>query len=181
MMSGLLGAAKPRRTLSASVQLATASSASRTLSGEVYTDQECPNAYPTPRAMTVDEVDAAIDGYVTAAKNAMPLAPLYAALIGADLKALSREERSRRLAEAAASFVKTRDDLKSLSADDPEVARLRSEAQAALDLGTFGAAQEKFAAAVAIDATSRGTLKENFVRRTLSEAATHALAGGAAG
>lgn len=115
-----------------------------------------------------------------AAKNAMPLAPLYAALIDADLKSLSREERSRRLAEAAASFVRTRDDLKTLSADDPEVARLRSEAQAALDLGTFDEARAKFDKAAAIDAKSRGTLKENFVRRTLSEAATHALSGGAA-
>ncbi len=115
-----------------------------------------------------------------AAKNAMPLAPLYAALIGADLKVLSRDERSLRLAEAAASFVKTRDDLKTLSADDPDVARLREQAQAALDLGTFGEAKEKFAAAAAIDAKSRGTLKENFVRRTLSEAATYSLSGGAA-
>jgi len=115
----------------------------------------------------------------TAADNEMPLAPLYAALIGADLKSLDAGERSARLREAAA-FVRTRNELRALSAEDPEVARLRAAAQADLDLGVFAGAQEKFAAAASIDAESRAALKANFVGRTRSEAATHALAGGAA-
>lgn len=41
------------------------------LEGEMYTDSGGPQAYPTPRAMTSDEVEAAIEGYVQAARNAM--------------------------------------------------------------------------------------------------------------
>ena len=131
-------------------------------------------------AMADVTADLRAEVEAVAAKNAMPLAPLYAALIDADLKALSGSERSVRLKEAAAAFVRTRDDLKALSADDPAVAKLREEAQAALDLGTFAEAQAKFAEAASIDAKSRGALKANFVARTLSEAGTHALSGGAA-
>ncbi|MBK8456550.1 MAG: caspase family protein [Phyllobacteriaceae bacterium] len=131
-------------------------------------------------AMADVTADLRAEVEAVAAKNAMPLAPLYAALIGADLKALSGGERSAKLKEAAAAFVKTRDDLKALSADDPAVAKLREEAQAALDLGTFAEAQAKFGQAAAIDAKSRGALKANFVARTLSEAGTHALSGSAA-
>ena len=39
--------------------------------GTMYTDQEGPQPLPTPRAMTGDEVEAAIEGYVQAARNAM--------------------------------------------------------------------------------------------------------------
>jgi len=41
------------------------------LDGEMYTDQEGPQAYPAPRAMTEAEVLEAIEGYVAAATNAI--------------------------------------------------------------------------------------------------------------
>lgn len=39
--------------------------------GEMYTDQEGPKAHPTPRAMTLDEIAAARQEFVTAAQNAI--------------------------------------------------------------------------------------------------------------
>jgi len=39
--------------------------------GEMFTDQQGPQPHPTPRAMTGDEVEAAIEGFVTAARNAI--------------------------------------------------------------------------------------------------------------
>jgi len=41
------------------------------LEGEMYTDQAGPPPPPPPRAMTADEVEAAVEGYVTAARNAV--------------------------------------------------------------------------------------------------------------
>ena len=41
------------------------------LTGEMYTDQKGPQAYPTPRAMSEAEVELAIEDFVTAARNAM--------------------------------------------------------------------------------------------------------------
>lgn len=39
--------------------------------GEMYTDTAGPQPHPTPRAMTEDDVQAALDGYVHAARQAM--------------------------------------------------------------------------------------------------------------
>ncbi|MCO5082231.1 MAG: caspase domain-containing protein [Rhizobiaceae bacterium] len=110
----------------------------------------------------------------------MPLAPLYGALIGSDAGALDEAERSARLREAAAAFVKVRDELRTLGAADPEVAALRDEAGKFLADGAFEAARERLAAAADIDSRSRETLKVNVKERTLSEAATRVLSGGAA-
>ncbi len=41
------------------------------ISGEMYTDQAGPQAYPEPRAMTEAEVETAIEGFVQAARNAV--------------------------------------------------------------------------------------------------------------
>jgi len=41
------------------------------MDGEMYTDTAGPQPYPTARAMTADEVEAAIESYVTAARNAV--------------------------------------------------------------------------------------------------------------
>lgn len=38
---------------------------------EMYTDQEEPQAYPTPKAMTEDEIESTIQEYVDASKNAI--------------------------------------------------------------------------------------------------------------
>lgn len=109
----------------------------------------------------------------------MPLAPLYGALISSDGPALTAEERGAKLAEAAAAFVKVREEMRSFSSADPEVARLRGLAQEQLTLGAFDTARERLAQAAAIDASSRAVLKTNLTGRTISEAATHALSGGA--
>ncbi len=109
-----------------------------------------------------------------------PLAPLYGALIGSDLASLDREQRGLKLREAATAFTKVRDQLRLLSSEDQRVTALRQEAEAQLLLGAFAGARERLTQAARIDASSRETLKDNLVRRTLSEAATHYLNGGAA-
>lgn len=110
----------------------------------------------------------------------MPLAPLYGALIGGDIAGLNREERTEKLREAAASFAKVRDELRTLRSGDERVTALRRAAEEQLALGAFDGARAKLSEAANIDASSRETLKANYVERTLSEAATHYLNGGAA-
>ncbi len=39
--------------------------------GEMYTDQEGPQPHPTPKAMTADDVEEAIEEFVTASRNAV--------------------------------------------------------------------------------------------------------------
>lgn len=110
----------------------------------------------------------------------MPLGPLYGALISADLKSATADDRRKRLEEAAAAFVKTRDDLRRLSGGDPRVDALRAEAGKALALGAFDTARTKLADAIAIDEASRTALKANFVERTASAAETRSVAANAA-
>ena len=110
----------------------------------------------------------------------MPLAPLYGALIGSDAGALDQAERSARLREAAAAFVKVRDELRTLGAADPEVAALRDEAGKFLADGAFEAARERLAAAADIDSRSRAALEGNIAERSVSEADTRVMSGGAA-
>lgn len=110
----------------------------------------------------------------------MPLAPLYGALISADTSHLSGESLDAKLREAADAFVKVRGEMRTLAADDPQVAELRSQAETQLSLGAFDGARAILAKAADIDNASRNTLKEKFVSRTLSEAATRFLSGGAA-
>jgi uncharacterized caspase-like protein len=109
----------------------------------------------------------------------MPLAPLYGALISSDAKDLSLEQRTRKLAEAADAFVTTRNQMRTLASTDPAVTKLRQEAEQQLALGAFDTARSKLSEAAGIDSTSRGALKANFLERTLSEASTHAISGGA--
>ncbi|CAN7203620.1 caspase family protein [Mesorhizobium amorphae] len=110
----------------------------------------------------------------------MPLAPLYGALISADASHLSAKSLNARLREAADAFVKVRSEMKVLGASDPQVSALRQQAQEQLSLGAFNAARVKLAEAAGIDSVSRKALKANFASRTLSEAATRFLSGGAA-
>ena len=114
-----------------------------------------------------------------AAEKDMPLAPLYGALISSDASNLGGAERRAKLEEAAEAFVRVRDQMRTLSADDPQVAKLRGEADDLLALGAFDTARARLAAAADIDANSRTTLKANLVARTLSEAATNFVSGGA--
>lgn len=110
----------------------------------------------------------------------MPLAPLYGALISTDTSHLSGESLDAKLREAADAFVKVRDDMKTLAADDPKVSELRRQAEEQLSLGAFDGARVILAKAADIDNVSRNSLKAKFVSRTLSEAATRFLSGGAA-
>lgn len=114
-----------------------------------------------------------------AAKADMPLAPLYAALITADGKAMQPVQRQRKLQEAADAFVRVRADLRNFASSDPEVTSLRRKAEAQLALGSFDEARALLDQAAAIDGKSRDELKDRFIERTLSEATTHYLAGGA--
>jgi tetratricopeptide (TPR) repeat protein len=109
----------------------------------------------------------------------MPLAPLYGALISSDAKDLTLEQRIRKLAEAADAFITTRNQMRTLASTDPAVTKLRQEAEQQLALGAFDTARGKLTEAAAIDSTSRSALKANFIERTLSEASTHAISGGA--
>ncbi|MEO5759710.1 MAG: caspase family protein, partial [Mesorhizobium sp.] len=110
----------------------------------------------------------------------MPLAPLYGALISSDTSHLSAESLDARLREAPDAFVKVRAETRTLASDDPQVTALRQQAEDQLSLGAFDAARQKLTDAAGIDNVSRNALKANFVRRTLSEAATRYLSGGAA-
>lgn len=115
-----------------------------------------------------------------AAEKSVPLAPLYGALIGANLNTLSQEDRRAKLAEAATAFTETRDRLRTFSSSDPEVMRLREAAGEALALGAFAEARTLLADAVRIDATSGDSLAANLLSRRLSEAATHEADAGVA-
>jgi uncharacterized caspase-like protein len=115
-----------------------------------------------------------------AAAREMPLAPLYGALLSGGLTAMPADQRSVRLAEAAAAFVKVRDELRTLGSSDPAVTALRQEAERQLSLGAFAAARDRLAEAAGLDRSSRQVLKANLTERTLSEATTFYLSAGAA-
>ena len=123
---------------------------------------------------------------VAAAHN-MPLAPLYAALISADLGSQTAEERQRLLQEAAASYAQFQQGLVKYASSDPRVAELRAKAEEQLALGAAAAARELITEAAAIDAQARESLQENIaeltanlVERTVSEATSHVLNANAA-
>lgn len=115
-----------------------------------------------------------------AAANAMPLAPLYGALISADLKTLSPPARDAKLAEAAQAFAATRDELRKLASTDPEVSRLRGEAEKNLALGAFEKARGNLAEAARIDGQSADALAGKLVARRVSEADSNRATAGVA-
>ncbi|QKD19077.1 caspase family protein [Mesorhizobium sp. NZP2077] len=113
-----------------------------------------------------------------AAGHDMPLAPLYGAAIESGLAQAARADQVAQLGQAADAFVKTRNDLKTLASDDPDVVRQRAEAENKLTLGEFDAARAAFGKAIGIDAASRDKLKANFIERTLSQVASLSLRAG---
>lgn len=115
-----------------------------------------------------------------AAQKDMPLAPLFGAVFSADLAGKGPEDRAAALVEAADAFLRFRDQLRALSPDDPEVARLRGQAEEALALGEYAAARAALAQAAAIDGAARDRLQQNYRARTLSQAQTLALSAQAA-
>ena len=115
-----------------------------------------------------------------AAARGLPLAPLYAALLSADLERQTPEERATMLLGAAQSYEDFQSELQKFQSDDPRVATLRAQAEEQLTLGAFDAARALLTDAAAIDATARTTIRETYLSRTLSEAATHLLNANAA-
>ncbi|MCC7266855.1 MAG: caspase family protein, partial [Caulobacteraceae bacterium] len=115
-----------------------------------------------------------------AADRNLPLAPLYAALLSADLGSQTPEERATMLLGAAQSYEQFQSELQKFQSDDPRVAALRAQAEEQLTLGAFDSARALLTDAAAIDATARTTIKETYLSRTLSEAATHLLNANAA-
>lgn len=113
-----------------------------------------------------------------AAEKDMPLAPLYAALISTDIRAMTPVERGRRLEEAAGIFVAMQAEARMRDSDDQEVTRLRQEAEKQLRLGAIETARATLNAAIGINSNLRKTFKkqylsgwEGYVASTLSEAA----------
>lgn len=115
-----------------------------------------------------------------AAERSLPLAPLYAALLSADPGSQTPEERATVLLGAAQSYEQFQSELQKFQSDDPRVATLRAQAEEQLTLGAFDAARALLTDAAEIDATARSTIKETYLSRTLSEAATHMLNANAA-
>lgn len=115
-----------------------------------------------------------------AARYDMPLAPLFGALLSADLGQASRAERAERLDEAARAFREMQESLRRFASDDPRVQALRGAAQAELELGAFETARARLSEAVRIDAEAGEALAETLLARRLSEAESHILNGTAA-
>ncbi len=115
-----------------------------------------------------------------AAARDMPLAPLYAALLSADLGDQTPEERARLLLEAAGSYETFQSELQRYRSDDPRVADLRTRAEEQLSLGAFDSARALLTEAAEIDASARTSIRETYLSRTVSEAATHVLNANAA-
>lgn len=115
-----------------------------------------------------------------AAQNDMPLAPLYGALLSANLAGKDAGARAQSLVQSAQAFLQFREQLQQLSPDDPQVAELRVRAEKALDLGAFDQARQALQQAVDLDAAARDALRDSYRARTLSQAQTHALAASAA-
>lgn len=110
----------------------------------------------------------------------MPLAPLYGALLSADLSGKDSAARAQALLDSAESFLRFRAQIRVLSAQDPEVAGLRAQAEDSLALGAYDAARVYLAEAAKLDANARDTLRDSYRARTLSEAQTYALSAAAA-
>jgi uncharacterized caspase-like protein len=115
-----------------------------------------------------------------AAERNMPLAPLYAAVLSADLASQTPDERTRLLLEAAQSYQDFQSGLLGLQSDDPRVADLRAKAQESFALGAFDTGRALLDEAAEIDAASRVNFVDSAMKRTVSEAATRLLSANAA-
>ncbi len=115
-----------------------------------------------------------------AADRDMPLAPLYAALLSGDLANQGPADRARLLLEAAQSYEAFQTELQRFQSDDPRVADLRARADEQLSLGAFDTARALLTEAAEIDSAARTTIRETYLSRTVSEAATHLLNANAA-
>jgi len=129
-------------------------------------------------AEVTEDDRAAVQAMAT--RHDVPLAPLFGALLSANLGGAAPKDRDRDLELAAQAFARVRADLQTLSSNDPAVAALRDRARADLALGAFDTARAALSEAAEIDRASRDVLRDSYLSRTLSEAKTHYLNGGAA-
>lgn len=143
-------------------------------------DGELPERERLLLAMAGISADLRGDIQSVAEANSTPLAPLYAAALQSDLAKLASKERTAKLTEAAVAFNAQRNELRLLSSSDPEVTRLRTEADQQLELGAYEKSRELTAKAAAVDSNAAKRLSETAAKRRLSEAATHYLGGGMA-
>lgn len=110
-----------------------------------------------------------------AAARDMPLAPLYAAALSADLARADAGARAAQLAEAADAYTAFQADIRRFASTDPRVQALRAQAEEQVALGAFETARARLSEAAAIDAASREGLRETLIARSLSEAETQRL------
>jgi uncharacterized caspase-like protein len=112
----------------------------------------------------------------------VPLAPLYGSLFAeaALIDNGDGERREKLLTQAADNFINVQADLQTLASSDPEVARLRSEAEHNLSLGAIDAARLALTRAIDVDHAASEALEQRLNARRLSEAASHAARAGVA-
>jgi uncharacterized caspase-like protein len=108
----------------------------------------------------------------------VPLAPLYGSLFAGAALSGDGETREKLLLQAAEDFVSVRTNLQTLASSDPEVARLRSEAEHNLSLGALDAARLALTRAIDVDHAASEALEERLRTRKLSEAASRAARAG---
>jgi uncharacterized caspase-like protein len=110
-----------------------------------------------------------------AAKHDMPLAPLFSALISQDAKALPALERDTLLTRAAQRYTQLQDQIRQLSAADPRVSALRSQALDLLDQGAFQSARTRLAEAIELDAKAAEEQIIRIIFRLTSQAESRLL------
>ena len=117
-----------------------------------------------------------------AAEYDVPLAPLYGALVAAQLSLgqIDFATRQKVLKQAAEEFIKLRNDLATLASSDPAVAQLRAQAERDLSNGNFETARGALTQAIDLDRNSGEQLEARLRERNLSEAASRSIRAGIA-
>jgi len=103
-----------------------------------------------------------------AALNDVPLAPLYAAMLSADLASLTLTEREAQLTAAATEYRAFIAQVAAPGEDDPRILALRNEAAELMRLGAYGEAQAKYDQALALGAARATSASDALVAETLS-------------
>lgn len=103
-----------------------------------------------------------------ASLNDVPLAPLYAAMLSADLASLTLTEREAQLTAAAAEYRAFIAQVAAPGEDDPRILALRDEAAALMRLGAYGEAQAKYDQALALGTARSDSASDELMAETLS-------------
>jgi uncharacterized caspase-like protein len=150
----------------------------------VETAHETPLSERNALLMTMGGIDADARTQVVriAAVRDIPLAPLFSAYleIEARLGRLDYERREASLQRAADDIMRLREQTRSLASADPEVIKLRTEAERHLSLGTIASARRALDRAIELDADSDAQLEARLRERRFSQAASRAIRAGLA-